>query len=72
MNKASIVIQGVTGEIDLGEERTFKTGSRGYQNASKLTVGGKKYQINILAIECGSKPAASVTAASVTPAHKGK
>ena len=70
MNSAKIEIQGITGVVDLGEERTFKTGSRGYQNVAKLVVGGKKYQVNILAIEVGSKPAILAQPASVTP--KGK
>ena len=71
MNTAKIEIQGITGVVDLGEERVFKTGSRGYQNVAKLAVNGKKYQVNILAIEVGSKPAiASATPASVTPKRK--
>ena len=70
MNSAKIEIQGVTGVVDLGEEKIFKTGSRGYQNVAKLIVGGKKYQVNILAIEVGSKPTIAAQPARVTP--KGK
>jgi len=37
-------------------KKDFKTGSRGYHAQGKMMAGGKKYQINILCVEVGSKP----------------
>jgi hypothetical protein len=37
-------------------KKDFKTGSRGYHAQGKMMSGGKKYQINILCVEVGSKP----------------
>lgn len=37
-------------------EKNFKTGSRGYHAQGKMQVGDKRYQINILCVEIGSKP----------------
>jgi hypothetical protein len=37
-------------------KKDFKTGSRGYHAQGKMMAGGKKYQINILCVEIGSKP----------------
>ena len=37
-------------------KKDFKTGSRGYHAQGKMQVGDKKYQINILCVEIGSKP----------------
>lgn len=39
------------------EERTFKTGSRGYGLYGKIVVDGVRYQIACNIIEIGSKPA---------------
>jgi len=36
--------------------KTFKTGSRGFHGQGKMQVGDKRYQINILCVEIGSKP----------------
>ena len=36
-------------------KKDFKTGSRGYHAQGKMNIGEKKYQINILCIEIGSK-----------------
>ena len=36
--------------------KEFKTGSRGYHGQGKVTVDGRKYQLNIMAVEVGSKP----------------
>lgn len=37
-------------------KKDFKTGSKGYHAQGKMMAGGKKYQINILCVEIGSKP----------------
>lgn len=34
---------------------TFKTGSRGERGQGKVTVNGKKYQVQVMAVEVGSK-----------------
>jgi hypothetical protein len=40
--------------------KKFKSGSQGFQLVDKLDseIDGKRYQLNVLAIEIGSKPAA--------------
>lgn len=35
--------------------KTFKTGSRGYWGAVKVQNGGKRYQVQVQAVEIGSK-----------------
>jgi hypothetical protein len=47
LQKASIVTQ--------MKPATFKTGSDGYRGNCKVVEGGVKYQVQILAIRCGSK-----------------
>ena len=38
------------------DEKEFKTGSRGFHGQGKMAVGnGKRYQVNILVVEIGSK-----------------
>jgi len=37
-------------------KKDFKTGSRGYHTQGKMQIGEKRYQINILCVEIGSKP----------------
>jgi hypothetical protein len=37
-------------------EKTFKTGSRGFHGQGKMQIRDKRYQINILRVEIGSKP----------------
>ena len=47
------------GETEQGfvlNQKQFKTGSRGYHGQGKMSIGEKKYQINILVVEIGSKP----------------
>jgi len=49
--------------IHIGDEETsfilnpkkFRTGSRGYHGQGKAEFGGKRYQVNILVVEIGSK-----------------
>lgn len=36
--------------------KVFSTGSRGEHNNFKVTNNGKRYQVNVLAVEIGSKP----------------
>jgi hypothetical protein len=38
------------------DKKDFKTGSKGYYGTGKMVAGGKRYQINIQAVEIGSKP----------------
>jgi hypothetical protein len=47
LQKASIVTQ--------MKPATFKTGSDGFRGNCKVVEGGAKYQVQILAIRCGSK-----------------
>ena len=37
-------------------QKVFKTGSKGYYGQGKMQVGTKRFQINILCVEIGSKP----------------
>lgn len=39
----------------IANEKTFKTGSRGYYGVSKGEIDGKRYQIQVQAVEIGSK-----------------
>ena len=43
----------ITLELDA---KTFSTGSRGYRGQGKVTMDGKKFQVQIQAVEVGSKP----------------
>lgn len=38
------------------DKKDFKTGSKGFYASGKMVVAGKKYQVNIQAVEIGSKP----------------
>ena len=43
--------------VERGKANPFKSGSRGYHGQGKLTATtGKRYQVNILLVEIGSKP----------------
>jgi len=35
---------------------TFKTGSDGFRGQGKVVENGVKYQVQVMAIRCGSKP----------------
>ena len=37
-------------------EKEFSTGSRDYHGQGKMRVGDKRYQINVICVEIGSKP----------------
>ena len=37
-------------------EKMFKTGSKGYFGMVKITIGDKRYQVQIQLVEIGSKP----------------
>ncbi len=37
-------------------KKNFSTGSRGFYGNGKMMAGGKNYQVNIQAVEIGSKP----------------
>jgi len=39
--------------VDL-QAKNFKTGSRGFYGNGKLSVNGKRYQVNCLLVEIGS------------------
>jgi len=51
---ASIQLNGEKQTFILSK-KNFKTGSRGYHAQGKMQVNDKKYQINILCVEIGSK-----------------
>jgi len=36
--------------------KTFSTGSRGFNGSFKVENSGKRYQVNVNAVEIGSKP----------------
>ena len=55
MNIATISLNGEKANFILNK-KDFKTGSRGYHGQGKMQVGEKRYQINILCVEIGSKP----------------
>jgi hypothetical protein len=55
VNMASIQLNGDKQNFIL-DKKDFKTGSKGFYGQGKMVAGGKKYQINIQAVEIGSKP----------------
>ena len=54
-NIATIQLNGEKQNFVLNK-KNFKTGSRGYHATGKIQVGDKRYQVNILCVEIGSKP----------------
>lgn len=42
----------------IAEEKTFKTGSRGFYGNGKVAIGEKRYQVQVQLVEIGSKPKA--------------
>jgi hypothetical protein len=58
MSEANIATIQMNGEKQnfILNQKNFKTGSRGYHATGKMQVGDKKYQVNILCVEIGSKP----------------
>ena len=38
------------------EQKTFKTGSRGFFGMAKIQIGEKRYQVQLQMVEIGSKP----------------
>jgi len=55
VNAATILLKGEKQDFILNEKK-FQTGSRGYHAQGKMQVKDKRYQINILCVEIGSKP----------------
>ena len=53
-NLVTIQLNGEKQDFILNK-KDFKTGSRGYHGQGKMQVGDKRYQINILCVEIGSK-----------------
>ncbi len=58
MSEANIATIQLNGEKQnfILNKKNFKTGSRGYHGQGKMQVGDKRYQVNILCVEIGSKP----------------
>jgi hypothetical protein len=54
LNIATIQLNGEKQNFILNK-KDFKTGSRGYHSNGKMQIGDKRYQINILCVEIGSK-----------------
>ncbi|MCW3997446.1 MAG: hypothetical protein NWF10_02620 [Candidatus Bathyarchaeota archaeon] len=54
LNIATIQLNGEKQNFILNK-KDFKTGSRGYHSSGKMQIGDKRYQINILCVEIGSK-----------------
>ncbi len=42
------------------DAKQFKTGSRGFWGSGKVVIGGKRYQVQVMAVEIGSKPAGKI------------
>lgn len=38
------------------EPKNFKTGSRGFYGMGKISIGEKRYQVQVQLVEIGSKP----------------
>jgi hypothetical protein len=45
----------------MAEEKTFKTGSRGFYGNGKIAINEKRYQVQVQLVEIGSKPKADST-----------
>lgn len=56
IDMATIQLKGQKQNFILSGEKNFKTGSKGFHAQGKMQIGDKNYQINILAVEIGSKP----------------
>ena len=54
-NIVRIELEGETWKSFLNK-KTFSTGSRGYHAQGQMQVGDKRYTMNILLYEVGSKP----------------
>jgi hypothetical protein len=54
-NLATVQINGSKQSFILNE-KTFSTGSKGYNGSGKMMAGGKNYQVSINCVEIGSKP----------------
>jgi hypothetical protein len=59
MALAVVSIDGHSQEVILND-KVFSTGSRGYHGSAKLALpDGKRYQLNVMAVEIGSKNSGS-------------
>lgn len=54
MKYVSIHLEDVNKDFILNE-KTFKTGSKGFHAMGNMVVGDKRYQVNVLCVEIGSK-----------------
>lgn len=55
MNNATIKLEDVEASFVLNKKK-FRSGSRGYHGFGKMQVGEKRYQVNLILVEIGSKP----------------
>ncbi len=55
VNMATVQLNGSKQDFIL-DKKDFKTGSKGFFGMGKMVAGGKKYQVQIQAVEIGSKP----------------
>lgn len=55
LNIATIQLKGAKQSFILNE-KSFKTGSKGFHAYGKMQIGQKNYQVNIQCVEIGSKP----------------
>ncbi|MCJ7770236.1 hypothetical protein MUP37_01525 [Candidatus Bathyarchaeota archaeon] len=53
-DNATVEISGVRMNLAMNQKE-FKTGSRGYFAQGKFEVNGKRYQVQVQAVEIGSK-----------------
>ena len=61
----------IDGQNLVADERTFKTGSRGYWAGGKVVLNGKRYQVSASVVEIGSKPTGAPEA-KAEPKRAGK
>ena len=54
VNMATIQLNGDKQNFIL-DKKDFKTGSKGFFATGKMVAGGKKYQVQVQAVEIGSK-----------------
>lgn len=56
MPEIEINVDGKTYPLSCGDEREFKSGSRGFWVNGKAKIDGKKYNLSFGLVEIGSKP----------------
>jgi hypothetical protein len=55
---AVLQVNGQTVGIVLLDPKSFRTGSKGFWGQGKVQIGAHRYQVQVQAVQIGSKPAA--------------